>query len=299
MARDVELFRFPHAPGDPLASLLASASRNLERAGHLPWMVLGASERHRLAVVGTDPEPAELAAVEAALLGEPDCAWTVLAGQTLMRSGAGWLQHAFVRQRTAAGAWRAWTRPQTDTPQGIVWLEDWTETQGDILPESHPLFPEAAAVLRRLVRPAPPPAASWHQDLADAPEPEALASRLGAFVGRWFEREGKLPPMVVRRVADRLEGLTLPEQALAPHLSDLAIRWAQQPETVAVGTIRRRGWPEGGRGAQELRLALELRGGPAVDWVRRYRVVEQRARWQSPAGTARIRPVARARAWLC
>lgn len=294
----VELFRFPHAPGDPVESLLAAASRNLERHGHLPWMVLGASPAARLAVIGAEPEPAVLAAVEGALLAEPDCTWTALAGQTLLQSGAGWLNHAFVRQRQADGGWRAWVRPQTDTPQGIAWLGDWAEQGGDTLPERHPLFPQAGDADVRLVRPEPPPPATWSQDLPEGVDAPALIAQLGAFLSRWFQAEGKLPPMAVRQVAGSLQGLTLVDEALAADLSDVAIRWAQQPETLAVGTCRRRGWPDGGRGAQELRISLEVREGPAWIWVRRYRVVENQARWETPEGRRQQRPATAARAWL-
>ncbi len=293
-----ELFRFPRVPGDPLESLLAAATRNLERHGQLPWMILGGSETARLAVVGTEPEPHLLAAIEGALLAEPDCTWTALAGQTLLQSGAGWLNHAFVRQRRADGTWTAWVRPQTDTPQGIAWLGDWDHQHGETLPVQHPLFPEAQEDAVRLVHPAPPALATWSQDLPEDLPVEQLVAQLGAFACRWFQSEGTLPPMTVRQVTGRLEGLTLVDEALAADLSDVAIRWAQQPETVAVGTCRRRGWPEGGRGAQELRITLEVREGPAMVWVRRYRVVENQARWETPQGRQQQRPVTAARAWL-
>ncbi len=295
---DVELFRLPHAPGDPLQSLLDAATRNLERHGHLPWMVLGASAIERLAVIGTSPDPAALAAVEGALLAEPDCLWTALAGQTLLPSGGGWLDHAFVRRRDADGAWTAWVRPQTDTPQGISWLGDWQRQQGPALPTGHPLFPTPAADPVRLVRPAPPPTATWRQDLAPGLDPSALVQLLGGFVSRWFASEGKLPPMAIRQVSGQVEGLTLADGALAADLSDVAIRWAQQPETLAVGTCRRRGWPEGGRGAQELLIVLEVRHGPALAWARRYRVTEHQGRWQTPDGRLALRPARSPRAWL-
>ena len=104
--------------------------------------------------------------------------------------------------------------------------------------------------------------------------------------------------MAVRQVQGHIEGLTLVDDALAADLSDVAIRWAQQRETLAVGTCRRRGWPQGGRGAQEIRITLEVRNGPSVIWVRRYRVVEHQARWETPQGRHQRRPADAARAWL-
>ena len=296
--RTVELFRFPHAPGDPLTALLASATRNLERHGHLPWMLLGATETERLAVVGAGSEPGELAEVEGALLGVSDCVWTALAGVTLLQSGAGWLHHAFVRQRRPDGRWQAWVRPQTDTAQGIAWLGEWTPRHGEQLPESDPLFPTPQDGGVRLVRPAPPPTASWRQDVPAAVMPEALIEQLGAVACRWFATEGTLPPMVLRQLDGGFEGRAFPETALAVALSDAAIRWAQQPDTLAVGTWRRRAWTEGGPGAQRISVVLEVRGGPALHWDRRYRVEDKQARWEGPGGQRSLRPVGSPRTWL-
>ncbi len=294
----VELFRFPQTAGDPLEGLLASATRNLERHGSLPWMVMGVSATERLVVVGAGTEPSHLSAIEQALLALPECTWTVLAGQLPLASGAGWLEHALVRQLQPSGAWTAWVRPQTDTPQGIAWLGDWARRDGDQPLEEDPFFPPPSEDLVQLARPAPPPTATWSQDLPEGVEREEMVDQLGDFACRWFSSEGTLPPMVVRQVARSLEGLVLPENAQASVLSDVAIRWANQPETLAVGTCRRKAWPAGGRGGQQIHVVWEVRTGPAWVWWRRYRVEEHKGRWESSTGQRNLRPAETPRAWL-
>jgi hypothetical protein len=294
----VEIFRFPHALGDPLQGLLSSAAANLERYGHLAWMVLGISETERIAAIGVETEPAHLAAVEGALLALPECLWTVLAGQTPLPSGAGWLNHAFVRQRWADGHWTAWVRPATQTPQGIAWLGDWERRDGDQRPSRDPLFPPPSHEAVVLVRPLCPFTPSWQQELSGSVTAEQFVERLGGFACRWFSAEGTLPPMTIRWIEGHIEGFTLKDDALAEHLAQVAILWAQQPETLAVGTCRRKHWPEGGPGSQQILVVLEVRGGAAFRWVRRYRVQGNVGRWDGERGELTTRVSASARGWL-
>ena len=294
----VELFRFPLPPGDAIAGLRREAQANLQRTTRLPWMVLGVTTRERLAIVGADPAPDRLAAVERSLETQPGLAWTALVGQAALPSGAGLLPHLFVRLRRPDGAWEAWVRPWSDTPQGVVWLGEWTCSRGQGLPKGHPLFPTPHPDPVPLARPDGPAAPSWEQSLEAPLDARELADRLGAFACRWFAEEGRLPPQVVRMTASSVEGLLVGETALAADLADAAIRWAQQPETLAVGTCRRQGVPKAGPAEQQILLRLELKDGPGLTWSRRYTLSVKQARWAQPEAEVALTPRSRGRSWL-
>ncbi len=294
----LELFRFPLPPGDSITGLLEEAEANLLRTTRLPWMVLGVTTRERLAVVGAPSEPDRLAAVEGNLQTQPGLVWTALVGQAALPSGAGVLPHLFVRLVRPGPSWEAWVRPWSDTPQGVVWLGDWSCTRGEVPPRGHPLFPTPHPDPVTLDRPSGPPAATWEQSIEDPLSGQELATRLGLFACHWFSEEGRLPPQVLRMTATHVEGLVLAETALAAEQSDLALRWAQQPETLAVGVCRRRGVSGAEQDEQQVHLRLELRDGLGLTWSRRYRLADHQARWASAKGETRIHPPDRGRSWL-
>lgn len=140
----VPLRHFP-LPADPWARLQSEAEANVQRAGHLPGMIIGHTDSERLAAVRADLSPGQLAAVEMELLGRPAVHWTVFCGEAVVPWGAGLVRHVFLRRRDDAGRWRAALRPVAGLGKEISWLDGWREVGGESLTEG-PLFPEADAV---------------------------------------------------------------------------------------------------------------------------------------------------------
>lgn len=282
------LARFPLEREDALEVLVREMERNVPVAGGLPWMVLGYTQTERLAVLVTDIDPGRAARIEQALLHEQGVVSAALCGEALFYSGGGALRNVFARMRGLAGRWELRKRPFLYQEGQLVWLDDWQAHGGLGLspPELRPAFPAPESGAVRFVN-----------DLGDVGDPNdsqpipvgATPEDIARFAGHWLESffyaKGFVPPCAVRVIHGRLEVRLLPRSGPPHAATDLAIRLAQQSDTLAVGTFSRGRDTQLEPPAESIRLRMEWRGGPALTWRRRFRVVaENKARWVDAVG---------------
>jgi len=146
------LSSFPLPRSDPWVALRAEAERNLKRQAHLPPMLIGYTQRCRLAVARPDLSPADLARAEQRLLARSQVLWTAYCGEAVIPTpGGGGLRHVFVRRRYDDGRWEAVVRPLIYWTGGLTWLGPWRSTGGE-LPVGLPFFPAPSARPIRFVR---------------------------------------------------------------------------------------------------------------------------------------------------
>ena len=149
------LSTFPLPQSDPWRALRDEAERNLRRQSHLPPMLIGYTQRSRLAVVRPDLHPADLARAEQRLLARSQVIWTAFCGEAVIPTpGGGGLRHVFVRRRYPDDRWQAAVRPLVYWTGGLTWLGDWRALDGTS-PAGLPFFPAPSARPIRFVRRAP------------------------------------------------------------------------------------------------------------------------------------------------
>lgn len=282
-----------------MMELLEEAERNAEKHRGLPWMVVGGSRSERLAVLRVDLSPAECSAAERALLSEEEVQWVVTAGEAPLLSGAGVLRHLFVRRSFPGERWELHVRPFMTLPTGLEYLGEWSRSDGQG-PEGGryaSLFVEPLDTSVRLVADEETLAPEAVIPVPEGATAEDIAQMAGHLMESWFVSKGRLPRAVLRYGDGVIEARLMPERAAETEATDLALRLAQDPGTLAVGVFTRGRDPSVQPPAEQLLLQLEFRDGPALTWRRRFRVVAaNRARWLDASGE--IRPRFGARRWL-
>lgn len=295
------LTRFPMPDGDPMEWMTAEAERNAEQAAGLRWTVIAGSGRERLAVSRPDLDPEECALASSTLLEREDIQWVFTCGEAVLVSGMGVLRHIFVLRSFPGGAWECAVRPFV-TADDLVWLDEWSTHSG---PEPHhellhPLFPKPRDARIRFLRDSDEsiePAAV--QEVPEGATDEDIARMAGHLMESFFVSHGFVPPSVVRLAGGNLEVRLLPRDGDDHAAGDLAIRLAQEPETLAVGVFSRARDTAVQPPAEQVRLELEVREGGSYIWRRRFRIVgENRARWLDAAGEVLEAPKGRGRHWL-
>ncbi|MCB9745361.1 MAG: hypothetical protein H6741_27970 [Alphaproteobacteria bacterium] len=271
----------------PTELLRQEVERNLPHTGGMPWMVMGGGDDARLAVVRDDLEPATCARVERALASEPGVQWTALSGEAVLPSAGGVLRHVFIRIQRSED-WVVLSRPFLHQGGELTWLGAWSEARGQGAPSGplRSLFPPASPGPVRFVRGLGElPEANDVQPLPEGATQEDIARLAGIWLESFFFAHGFVPPAVVRVVAGQLEVRLLPRTGPSHAASDLAIQVAQEPDTEAVGVYSRAKDQRVQPPAEQIRLRLEYRDGPALVWRRRFRIVAPNtARWLDPAG---------------
>lgn len=280
--------------------MLAEAERSAADTGGLPWMIIGGTGAERLAVSRPDLEPDECALAATALLARDDVEWVVTCGEAALWSGMGVLRHAFVLRSFPGGAWEAAVRPFIHSDE-LVWLDEWERLSGDhpSHPRLGPLFPEPSeGSVRFLADGDETVAPAAVQDVPEGATAEDITRMAGHLMESFFVSHGFVPPSVVRLKGGRLEVRLLPRQSEETDATDLAVRLAQDEGTGAVGLFSRARDSGLQPPAEQVRLIIEFRDGPAHIWRRRFRIVgENRARWLDASGEVLTAP-SRARRWL-
>lgn len=280
--------------------MLVEAESTVSEHGALGWMIIGGTGAQRLAVTRADLDPDQCALAAIALLGRHDVEWVVTSGEAVLMSGMGVLRHAFVLRSFPGGAWEAAVRPFIHGEE-TVWLEEWSRHEGEhpSHPRLGPLFPEPPEGTVRFLSDEDEtvtPAAV--QDVPEGATAEDITRMAGHLMESFFVSHGFVPPSVVRMIDGRLEVRLLPRQSDEHEAADLAIRLAQDEKTDAVGLFSRARDTGLQPPAEQVRLVIEFRGGPAHIWRRRFRIVgENRARWLDASGEVLHAP-SRARRWL-
>ena len=294
------LTAFPLPPGDPMDRMLGEAERTVAEHGSLHWMVIGGTGAERLAVSRPDLDPDQCALAATALLGRIDVEWVVTCGEAVLVSGMGVLRHAFVLRSFPGGGWEAAIRPFI-AGEDIVWLSEWSHHEGDhpSHPMLGPLFPEPPeGTVRFLSDEDETVAPAAVQDVPPGATAEDITRTAGHLMESFFVSHGFVPPSVVRLIDGKLEVRLLPRQSQEHEAADLAIRLAQDAGTEAVGLFSRARDTTLQPPAEQVRLVIEFRDGPANIWRRRFRIVgENRARWLDASGEVLQAP-SRARRWL-
>lgn len=295
------LTRFPMPDGDPMDWMQEEAVQNAERNGRLPWTVIAGTGRERLAVSRPDLDPEECALASTTLLERDDIDWVFTCGEAVLASGMGVLRHAFVMRNFPDGSWEASVRPFVEAEE-LVWLGDWSRHGGSEPGEAQlaPLFPQPSEARVRFLRDSDEsiaPAAV--QDVPDGATEGDIARMAGHLMESFFVSHGFVPPSVVRLAAGKLEVRLLPRNSDEHAAGDLAIRLAQEPETMAVGVFSRARDTAVQPPAEQVRMELEIRDGGTFIWRRRFRIVgENRARWLDASGDVLEAPKGRGRHWL-
>ena len=289
------LAQLPLPSEDPLDVAKREIEANLPKRGGVPWVVLAASPRQRYAVVRADLSPAACARAERALAQRPEILWTALYGEQILQVGYGPLRCAFARRVLNDGAWEVWLRPFLLQGANLTWLDEWSHHQGDAHPRTGalaPLFPEAEAGGVRFVALSESlPEPTDRQPLPVEATEDDIARLAGLWLESFFFARGFVPPSAIRVTESFLEVYLLPRTSPPHAATDLALRLAQSPETAAVGTFGRDTDRKTHPPCELIQALLEWRGGAALRWRRRFRVMEQnKARWVDAVGEVVAEP---------
>ncbi|MCB9766423.1 MAG: hypothetical protein H6739_42005 [Alphaproteobacteria bacterium] len=280
------LAQFPLPPEDPLEVLRREVEQNLPIAGGLPWMVMAGTATTRLAVVRTDLEPARCARVEEALALQPGVRWTALCGEAVLGLQGGALRHVFARTVHTDGRWEAAVRPFLHQGGTLEWLGGWTRVEASAADKLTALFPDAEdGPVRFVAATSEVGEPTDRQEIPEGATEQDIARMAGLWLESFFFAKGFVPPSVITLTAGHLEVRLLPRSGPRHAASDLAIRMAQEPGVEAVGVFLRGRDSQVQPPAEQITVRLEWRGGPALTWRRRFRVVARNtARWIDPVG---------------
>lgn len=251
------------------ARLRSEVEAALGRHGRVPTLLFAGTDTHRLAALNGDLAPGSLGAAEAELISRPAARWTAVVGEVL-GSGTDRLRRVALRVRWAHGGFVAWTRAFRATERGPEWHGDWEEQEGPPgLPppaELAALFPSPQRGLDVVLLPLLRRLEAQHQfavgPLASPGEVVAAAAR---FVAARAAASPLVAPMVWRHGPDGLGVRVLAPSHGVAEAQDLAVGVAQDPDTSAVGLTTAEAL---GPQRTRLRLELEFRRGPRLQWVR-------------------------------
>jgi hypothetical protein len=242
-------------------------------------------------------DPDDIGAVDAAFLAEPDVAWVGGHGVTvLVRQGRPlWVTYARLR-RSEGEIWcRVWHR----LPGVPADADGGEDHQGgfDSLPSwLAPLFPPLAhgagtlahqAASRPVQDPVPPP-----EQLVPLPEgaafPDVVQFAAHALEAH-FVTQGRTGPTLVAWRSDGVAFWSGEGQEAAGRLHGWGRRLSETPSVRALGLFGLGDDEVDGRRVPMIALAMEIRDGGSILWLRRFERVEGgRARWLDPAGLVRM-----------
>lgn len=282
----------PLPPGDPRSWLARAALSRPEDAP--PHVVLAGTADSCLAAGVSDGDPARIAWVDGALMAEPDVQWVGGHGVAVVEFEGRPALSTYARLRFRNGSWwcRTWLRlpgMQPDPAGG----EDHSGLDGPTPASLRALLPQPVAgetVVRvpESLSPGLLPAPDLTLTLpSGATFPDAVhaaAHRLEAH----FVDSGRARPALVAWTTRGIRAWLGKGKAAASRLHAGGRILSAESDVRALGLF--------GLGEDELRgrrvpmiaLAMQLRGGGSVLWLRRFeRREDGRARWVDPVGLIR------------